>query len=84
MIISLMQRPKMGNQSTVLAYLQGKGMVITSSPAANIRVSFSRLKLCLIVSICRERPSSPKQRSAQVLLSDLVDSSDISHFMNGV
>lgn len=75
---------RIGNHSIVLAYLQGMGKRISASSAANFRISFPRIKLCLVVGICGGVPTITKtDEITEVLLGDVVISTEVVQYDRG-
>lgn len=75
---------RIGNHNIVLAYLQGMGKRISASSAANFRISFPRIKLCLVAGICGGVPTIIKpDESIEVLLGDVIISTEVVQYDRG-
>lgn len=68
---------RIGKHSVVLVLLPHIGKVYAGSAAASIKMSFTRLRLVLLVGICGGVPRIGKDLKDEVLLGDVVISSDI-------
>ncbi|KAH6880521.1 nucleoside phosphorylase domain-containing protein [Thelonectria olida] len=66
---------RIGKHHVVLALLSGMGTVSAASLAANMKSSYCRLRLALLVGVCGGMPFLPDER--EVLLGDVVISKTI-------
>jgi nucleoside phosphorylase len=69
---------RIGSHDVVLTYLPNMGKASAASVAANLRSSFRRVRLCLVVGICGGVPSYKRQGTVEeILLGDVIISTGI-------
>ena len=66
---------RLGNQHVVLAYMPGMGIVSATAVAANLRSSFERIKVGIVVGICGGVPMTAD--GEEVLLGDVIISTSV-------
>jgi nucleoside phosphorylase len=66
---------RLGNQHVVLAYMPGMGMIRAAAVAANIRFSFTGIKVCIVVGICGGVPTTAN--GVEIVLGDVIISTSI-------
>jgi len=63
------------NQNVVLVYMPGMGTISAATVAANLRSSFERIKVGIVVGICGGAPVTPE--GEEILLGDIVISTSV-------
>lgn len=66
---------RLGYQHVVLAYMPGMGMVSAAAVASNIRCSFKRIKVGIVVGVCGGVPRTAD--GAEILLGDVIVSTSV-------
>jgi nucleoside phosphorylase len=66
---------RLGNQHVVLAYMPSIGMVSAAAVASNIRSSFERIKVGIVVGVCGGVPKTAY--GAEILLGDVIISTSV-------
>ncbi|KAH8802907.1 nucleoside phosphorylase domain-containing protein [Xylogone sp. PMI_703] len=66
---------KIGRHNVVLCYLPGMGKVSAAGVAANLRVSYTRIQLALVVGICGAVPFS--SNGTEIILGDVIISDSV-------
>src|SRR5436305_5459772 len=66
---------RLGNQHVVLAYMPGMGMISAAAVAFNIRSSFERIKVGIVVGICGGMPRTAD--GEEILLGDVIISTSV-------
>jgi nucleoside phosphorylase len=66
---------RLGNQHVVLAYMPGMGMISAAAVASNIRSSFERIKVGIVVGVCGGVPKTAD--GVEILLGDVIISTSV-------
>ena len=66
---------RLGNQHVVLAYMPGMGMISAAAVAFNIRSSFERIKVGIVVGVCGGVPRTAD--GVEILLGDVIISTSV-------
>ncbi|EXJ80944.1 hypothetical protein A1O3_07232 [Capronia epimyces CBS 606.96] len=66
---------RLGNQDVVLAYMPGMGTISAAAVAANLRISFKRIKLGIVVGICGGVPKTSD--GEEIVLGDVIISTSV-------
>ena len=72
---------RIGSHNIVLAYMTGMGNRSSASVASSLRISFTRIKLALVVGICGGVPFPPE--GSEIILGDVIISDSIIEYDYG-
>jgi nucleoside phosphorylase len=72
---------RIGKHNIVLCYMPGMGKGNAASAASSLRVSYTRVRLAIVVGICGGAPSSPSD--TQIFLGDVIISDAIVEYHLG-
>ncbi|KAK2793458.1 hypothetical protein FQN50_010002 [Emmonsiellopsis sp. PD_5] len=74
---------RMGYCNVVLAYLPHKGKAASASTSAMLLASFPKLKLVIVVGVCGAVPNPPARKDEEIIMGDVVISTEIHQFDYG-
>lgn len=69
---------RIGQHNVVLCYLPGMGIGSVAGAAANLRVSYSHIRLALVVGICGDVPFPSS--NTEIILGDVIISDSVSQY----